>query len=312
MASGANNINQVYERVKLRQFDAYLQILDNLSNICKVHEPVSRLNAASGGKLFAVKRFTLSSALNSIPQCTVSLPTGELVKNPSGKLSTSINGYDFAPVRDLASFNDASVENEAADSTQYKACILWYRECFNDTDTDESVRYYYKPIFKGITFSSNFTRVAYSQESIDLQIHHFITLLDNVLISNALYNLQSDNSTAGPLLVRLKDSDLFDESAESTEGEMCVAGGMHEFLSAQIKNASDLPLFNTTIEFLLRTIGLYEEYPIPYDDLAADMGAAAGVMESTMEFIKKLLKYIQTSFNSLRAAYKSDRLTGRR
>jgi len=305
MASGAKNINQVYERVKLRQFDAYLQILDNLSDICKVHEPVSRLNAAFGGKLFAVKRFTLSSALNTIPQCIVSLPTGELVTNPSAKQSTSINGYDFAPVRDLASFNDTAVENETADSTQYKACILWYRECLNDTDQDESVRYYYKPILKGVTLSSNFTRVAYRQESIDLSIQHFIVLLNSVLISNALYNLQSDNSTAGPMLIRPKSSDtapLTDATAE----EVYTAGGLDKWLHSHLAAVSNLPLFDTTIEYLLHTIDTYKEYPIPYDDLAADMGAAANVMDSTMAFIKKLLKYIQTSFNGLAGAYKSD------
>jgi len=307
-----DQINKDIDRVRLRNFGVYLEVLGSVKELLKYTYPKSKDEdftygkEVGNGKIFAVIGFSITNTLDDLPKCSVSLPTGDYIFNHyrdwnMGKdVPITDKNFDFTPVTDHQTYVDKIVkEAENLEHTQYVPCILWYKEYHNDMDVNKNYENRYKPIFKGITAVSAFTRVAYSQESINIDIRHYACLLDNVFVHNTLIDTQSDNSTNSPgIMFKLFDPVVVSSTSGNSDTKKNPVfnlgdGYLHQMLKS---NPKAIDIFDATINFLTDQTNIYKDYKTKYDRLTEEHGKdLADIEEKNVEFVREVLRYFKTS-----------------
>jgi len=224
----ADNIKDVYldNAVKIRYFDAYLELCENLNPLFEYTEPVHINHPDEADSQFKNNRgkpyrldilgFKINSTLDGIPSCSVALPAGKLIADLALEGTTFVKQgeYRHEPILDKKTYEDVLMDgsgNGESLEQRYRACIVWYRERFVDTDIEDDARNAFKPVFKGVISADVFTRVAHQQENVEVKINHWIYLLDTMIMRNTFMSTQSMYSTYTPWL-RQRDPSMSGQS----------------------------------------------------------------------------------------------------
>jgi len=291
---------------RIRSFDAYLEILPELEHLLEVTptEPGSDDGGepeGHGGFFYPVIGFSISCSENKLPTASVSLPVGQYLTNLSGRFTQQADSYQadyiFEPVAGIESGRELAIATDQDNRISILGAVIWYREVVNDTDLIEEKRGHWKPIFKGVTCTSSFTRVAYAQESLDIDLNHWAYVLDSVIVHNSLINTASEVSTFNPLL-RSNEQLQFSISGESESGENAT---LYAALGEEQLDAAKLPempvsIFPSTLRWFQKAAEYSNEFPQLFQ---ARSQAILDVFNANVLFVLAALQSMESRFYAL-------------
>ena len=123
--SGGSDLKEkLLKPLVIRNFCAYLEILNNLADIYKFEEPLEDDIKHTNNHYLDVMGFTLHTQLDALPTCQISLPAGRSVSNmflkPNTKGDQIALGegktYEFIAVTDRKTYLDRMSKGEAPTS----------------------------------------------------------------------------------------------------------------------------------------------------------------------------------------------------
>jgi hypothetical protein len=198
--------------------------------------------------------------------------------------------YVFNPVTDRKKYEDGALgaNPEEVSGNGYKACILWYAETFDDQDYALPNRNMYKPIFKGVISNDTFTRIAYTQESVDINITHWIQLLDVVMMRNLLLSTQSANAVSTPWL-RNYDPQLKTQSGKSKP----ISVSTEAVRTAAIDSADEsIKLNDALLTYVHHQAGLMFKYKPMLDSMDSKFDVDK-IIKANIALVQTIIEFLQ-------------------
>jgi len=306
--SAFEKVRGIVDRTYLRAFDAYVEFLPSLDDLIVPTQLGGRGQYPPPGpdKIFPVISFTLNCNENQPPTCDISLPIGEYLTNMSGR--TDLTGdlttehYTFEPVQGLNSARQRTVDQENEEKLESEGVILWYRELVQDTDLIDENRFRWKPIFKGITNSNDFMRVAYEQESLIMKCQHWVTILDNTIIHNAFINTQSADSTFSPCL---RDGGIRDVAGEGQGSDREILEPACDDIRKHFEmndGTVEVELMPSVLNFLVQETNIWNAYPTVFFATPEVLQ----ISNRNIAFVRDMLIYIGIRWRRLKEQYKTN------